>query len=612
MIRSIVLTTLIALITSCTTPDQQVSTIYNQLIDNKDSRNDSTAIFTDQLRTIEANNKNLSNQSRAKIAVAYGLDSGLSSTLQPISHYQTADSLAADSTELKLYIKALLFLTLYRSGDKTAATEQLNLGRSILNIVDSPRLSAQYISIDGTLASVRRDRNAAIKYFQQANSIASTHNLPTRPLYLLSMGKQYAFSKNYNRALQIYREALEVAKEEKLPIYIPDIHRYMGKIFRLTDQLELAEEHIIKYVTASKISGDNKKIYTSLQELGKIYLRQSKFKAADSLFTESVTVARKGEDLSSIAAALTNHAKFLSSINELERAERAVKEAYQIKISNDNHNIDITLQILGDIMVKQGKESEALNIYHEVILNSDSLQNPEVRSIAKREIAKIYDKRGEKEIAAYNYKEYIEENQKLIDKIAKDRVIESTTRYEQMKIDQQQNIKLQDIAATKDLTIYILIAIAAAICGVSISIIRRGKKINLKITQDHLNKDFNKIKEQIDICNEGHNYGQDIFDLIENRKIFLDPDISLKKLASMLGTNTTYTSKAISSRFDCNFRTLINRYRIAESKRTLATSNKSISEIAQSIGYSSVNIFYKYFKEDTGITPTEYRKQIIK
>ena len=49
---------------------------------------------------------------------------------------------------------------------------------------------------------------------------------------------------------------------------------------------------------------------------------------------------------------------------------------------------------------------------------------------------------------------------------------------------------------------------------------------------------------------------------LEIRKVYLDSKLSLEKFSSIVGTNTTYLSNAVNNYFGCNFKRLINSYRV--------------------------------------------------
>jgi two-component system response regulator YesN len=54
--------------------------------------------------------------------------------------------------------------------------------------------------------------------------------------------------------------------------------------------------------------------------------------------------------------------------------------------------------------------------------------------------------------------------------------------------------------------------------------------------------------------------------------------------------------------------TYLNRYRIKEAKRLLATTQRPITEIGFEVGFSSGGYFTRVFKQETGMAPSEYRR----
>ncbi len=94
-------------------------------------------------------------------------------------------------------------------------------------------------------------------------------------------------------------------------------------------------------------------------------------------------------------------------------------------------------------------------------------------------------------------------------------------------------------------------------------------------------------------------------------KCFIDPDINLQKLADDLEIPTHYISQVINSRLNQNFFQFINHYRIEEVKSILidpARSDSSILAIAFDSGFNTKSTFNATFKQFTGMTPSQYRK----
>ena len=100
--------------------------------------------------------------------------------------------------------------------------------------------------------------------------------------------------------------------------------------------------------------------------------------------------------------------------------------------------------------------------------------------------------------------------------------------------------------------------------------------------------------------------------LMEKENIFLDPNLTLSKLAQKLRIHSNQLSRIINERFGLSYNDFVNKYRIEEAKKKLTSSeeNKStILDIIYSTGFYSKSVFNTAFKKFTGMTPSEYRKK---
>ena len=85
--------------------------------------------------------------------------------------------------------------------------------------------------------------------------------------------------------------------------------------------------------------------------------------------------------------------------------------------------------------------------------------------------------------------------------------------------------------------------------------------------------------------------------------------IALRDMAKDLGYNYRYLSGAVNRLFGIPFPQVINRYRVDYACGLLRQTRRSITDIAESCGFDSLRSFNRSFKEQTGVTPREYRKQ---
>lgn len=100
--------------------------------------------------------------------------------------------------------------------------------------------------------------------------------------------------------------------------------------------------------------------------------------------------------------------------------------------------------------------------------------------------------------------------------------------------------------------------------------------------------------------------------LTSDPKIIFDPDLSLKTIADMTGSNTKYVSFVINKTYNQNFRTFINEKRIMKACKMLSDSEKygnmTMQAIYEEVGFTNAVSFINAFKKVNGITPSMYKK----
>lgn len=89
-----------------------------------------------------------------------------------------------------------------------------------------------------------------------------------------------------------------------------------------------------------------------------------------------------------------------------------------------------------------------------------------------------------------------------------------------------------------------------------------------------------------------------IIALVENDKIYLQPDLKLDDVAQMMHTNRTYIYQAVNQQMGISFNEFINRYRIAHAKRLMASDpTLSMNDVALQSGFASLSSFYRNMKK---------------
>lgn len=101
-------------------------------------------------------------------------------------------------------------------------------------------------------------------------------------------------------------------------------------------------------------------------------------------------------------------------------------------------------------------------------------------------------------------------------------------------------------------------------------------------------------------------------DLMTEKKIFTDPNISIKSMVEALGTNRTYLSQAINHVFNKSFPQVLSEYRVRAAIEMMndPTCTLPLKAIAAEVGFSSPSVFFTTFRNIMGMTPTAYRNSL--
>lgn len=98
---------------------------------------------------------------------------------------------------------------------------------------------------------------------------------------------------------------------------------------------------------------------------------------------------------------------------------------------------------------------------------------------------------------------------------------------------------------------------------------------------------------------------------IEAEELWRDPALTLASLARMLGTNTTYLSRALGAASGENFNAVINRRRVAAVQALLAEpgENRDLLTLALDAGFNSKASFNRAFRDFAGMSPSAWRSR---
>lgn len=104
---------------------------------------------------------------------------------------------------------------------------------------------------------------------------------------------------------------------------------------------------------------------------------------------------------------------------------------------------------------------------------------------------------------------------------------------------------------------------------------------------------------------------KNLLEMMEDEKPYLQPKLSLAKLAEQLEISPNQLSQVINWEGEVNFYDFVNKYRVEEFiRQSHKNKNYSILALAYEAGFNSKSSFNYIFKKQKGISPSQYLSKI--
>lgn len=110
-------------------------------------------------------------------------------------------------------------------------------------------------------------------------------------------------------------------------------------------------------------------------------------------------------------------------------------------------------------------------------------------------------------------------------------------------------------------------------------------------------------------------YQEQLESVMSDKEPYLDPGLTIRSLAEIMGIPPNHLSQLLNEGFDKNFAEYINSYRLEAFKIKAADPSQqhlTILALAFDSGFNSKTVFNTFFKKAMGITPKAYWKEIAR
>lgn len=415
----------------------------------------------------------------------------------------------------------------------------------------------------------------------------------------------------------------------------------MGIIFfqnkLLNESLNYYEQALIFSKKAKKTTNFKVDYYN----LGLTTTALKDYKSGIDYLTLAETYALKGSDKRLLARIYgTTADNYFNQDNDSKRAFYLEKANAIAKSINDNKLLAMgaSHQLQWDI--KNEKTDKVFKVGPKIIKKLEKQDLPQLNAFDDSLMYVIAKNKKKIDVALYYLESFTKNKLKLMKQNGRRQIEEIKAQYQlKNKNLTIEKLKVAQIASKRQNSIIFLVLLVTIITLFYVLYIYYNNRIIVrklyykekkkdaqikKLTERISGKNF---KNEIAVKNTKHsikfieNTGDNenktaylyekIIKIIEEDKLFLKPDFDLNDLVKLVGSNKKYIYESISKNNDLNFRGLINRLRVNESKKIIQEMvliKKAINfiYIYENSGFNSNSSFYRIFKTATGLTPSEY------
>ncbi len=92
-------------------------------------------------------------------------------------------------------------------------------------------------------------------------------------------------------------------------------------------------------------------------------------------------------------------------------------------------------------------------------------------------------------------------------------------------------------------------------------------------------------------------------------EVYFYKPIKITDICKILHVSHTYLYKEFNKKYGESPKSFLTKIKIENAKNLLKDSSLNVSQVAQSVGFDNILAFSAFFKKNTGLSPTDYKKE---
>ncbi len=210
---------------------------------------------------------------------------------------------------------------------------------------------------------------------------------------LSKKGVAYEYKGEYQQALQLYTEALEIAKTKDIQQVIHPVYTNIALVNKALGDFPKALAYNFKALELSEQTRDSADMAVSLNNIGNLYSFRDNFDEGLKYYLQAAELFEKLDEKKRLASILNNIGIIYSYQGKFEKSLAYHERSLKLKQELDNTNgVAASLNNIGNLMRDQEKYEEAKDYLLEALAIYKKTENQHKLPIIYRDLAEVYTK----------------------------------------------------------------------------------------------------------------------------------------------------------------------------------------------------------------------------
>lgn len=314
----------------------------------------------------------------------------------------------------------------------------------------------------------------------------------------------------------------------------------------------------------------------------------------------------------------------LTAEKQYDKAIRSYEMALGESANSEPSTIISILYNYGCLCQASGRLQKADELYRQALDKCAETGSTEFLVQLLRAMVELHIQTGDIDTVAYYYNELIDKEDKFDFQTGVGDFKNSLFEYSSLQYEYDITRKSLELSENRRTTgLLVFFVSVAALCVVFVLLLySRQRRENKRLIAQYEEYRKRLLTENSVNDRTATDHKSDIhyalylkMEQLMKAGLFREKELTLDRMAEVLGTNRTYVSNALNKVAGISFYGYIDSYRIKEATRILSDSalseGISLKQLADDVGYNNIQTFFKAFKRETGVTPGNYKKEVL-